>query len=203
MKISMEALWRLEVILREVKIVRRSMDLRMDKCSPGKYNSSMVFPMANLKYSDKHNMVAFLKKPNESVGFTEVVDFLKASINSKEYIITEASVRSKLQLTDATGIHNLSDAEIYVGLATLGYVTEVGLATAAYELSPTLYLGPKAKHNLFRGGKQAPGLSAPWSAEGSSKDGNEVGSGMGKSYGVPDGGVSALVWESMICGCGE
>ncbi|GKA69450.1 hypothetical protein Tco_0775514 [Tanacetum coccineum] len=58
--------------------------------------------MANLKYIDKHNMVAFLKKPNESVGFTEVVDFLK----------------------DATGIHNLSDAEIYAGLATLGYVTE-------------------------------------------------------------------------------
>ncbi|GJY34700.1 hypothetical protein Tco_0419169 [Tanacetum coccineum] len=61
--------------------------------------------MANLKYLDKHNMVAFLKKPNESVGFTKVVDFLKvrtlvnetqqliASINSKEYTITEASVR--------------------------------------------------------------------------------------------------------------
>ncbi|GJX31778.1 hypothetical protein Tco_0241633 [Tanacetum coccineum] len=119
--------------------------------------------MANLKYSDKHNMVAFLKKPNESVGFTEVVDFLKgtslryalthnptiydslvkqfwqtatvrtlangtqqliASIDSTEYTITEASVRSKLQLADATGIHNLSDAEIYAGLATLGYVTE-------------------------------------------------------------------------------
>ncbi|GJU09849.1 hypothetical protein Tco_1132245 [Tanacetum coccineum] len=80
--------------------------------------------MANLKYSDKHNMVAFLKKPNESVGFTEVVDFLKASIDSKEYTITEESVRSKLQLADATGIHNLSDAEIYAGLATLAYVTE-------------------------------------------------------------------------------
>ncbi|GJX14948.1 hypothetical protein Tco_0206706 [Tanacetum coccineum] len=115
--------------------------------------------MANLKYSDKHNMVAFLKKPNESVGFTEAVDFLKgsslryalshnptiydslvkqfwqtvavrtlangtqqlvASIDSKEYTITEVSVRSKLQLADATGIHNLSDAEIYVRLATLG-----------------------------------------------------------------------------------
>ncbi|GKD34431.1 hypothetical protein Tco_1249940, partial [Tanacetum coccineum] len=47
-----------------------------------------------------------------------------ASIDSKEYTITKASVRSKLQLADATGIHNLSDAEIYVGLATLGYVTE-------------------------------------------------------------------------------
>ncbi|GJZ04139.1 hypothetical protein Tco_0537414 [Tanacetum coccineum] len=119
--------------------------------------------MANLKYSDKHNMVALLKKPNESVGFTKVVHFLKgtslkhaltynptiydslvkqfwqtatvrtltngtqqliASIDSTKYIITEASVRSKLQLVDATGIHNLSDAEIYVGLATLGYVTE-------------------------------------------------------------------------------
>ncbi|GJX52883.1 hypothetical protein Tco_0281252 [Tanacetum coccineum] len=87
--------------------------------------------MANLKYSDKHNMVDFLKKPNESVGFNEVVDFLKvrtlaietqqlvASIDSKEYTITEASVRSTLQLADATGIHNLSDAEIYAGLATL------------------------------------------------------------------------------------
>ncbi|GJY82645.1 hypothetical protein Tco_0496021 [Tanacetum coccineum] len=115
--------------------------------------------MANLKYSDKHNMVAFLKKPNKSVGFTEVVDFIKgtslryalthnptiydslvkqfwqtdtfrtlangtqqlvASIDSKEYIINEASVRSKLQLADATGIHNLSDAKIYAGLATVG-----------------------------------------------------------------------------------
>ncbi|GJX87675.1 hypothetical protein Tco_0339689 [Tanacetum coccineum] len=118
--------------------------------------------MANVKVLRNHNMVAFLKKPNESVGFTKVVDFLKgtslmytitqnptnlvdcplfqtfwhnwtatvrtlangtqqlvASIDSKEYIITEASVRSKLQLADATGIHNLSNAEIYAGLATL------------------------------------------------------------------------------------
>ncbi|GJV60574.1 hypothetical protein Tco_1466674 [Tanacetum coccineum] len=134
-----------------------SMDLRMDRSCAA--NSSYTCPMANLNYSDKHNMVAFLKKPNESVGFAEVVDFLKgtslryaltynptiydslvkqfwqtatvrtltngtqqliASIDSTEYNIIEASVRSKLQLADATGIHNLSDAEIYAGLATLG-----------------------------------------------------------------------------------
>ncbi|GJT67360.1 putative ribonuclease H-like domain-containing protein [Tanacetum coccineum] len=59
---------------------------------------------------------------------------LVASIDSKEYTITEASVRSKLQLADATGIHNLSDAEIYVGLATLGYVTE----GAALDQAPIL-----------------------------------------------------------------
>ncbi|GJU92210.1 hypothetical protein Tco_1304633 [Tanacetum coccineum] len=97
--------------------------------------------MANLRYSDKHNMVAFLKKPTESVGFNEIVDFLKgtslryalshnltiydslvkkfwqtatvrtlaneiqelvASIDNNEYTITEASIRSQLQLADAT-----------------------------------------------------------------------------------------------------
>ncbi|GKE12218.1 hypothetical protein Tco_1415769, partial [Tanacetum coccineum] len=100
--------------------------------------------MANLRYSDKHNMVAFLKKPTESVGFTEIVYFLKgtslrytlsynptiydslvkqfwqtatvrivangiqelvASVDNKEYTITEASIRSQLQLADATGEH--------------------------------------------------------------------------------------------------
>ncbi|GJV35801.1 hypothetical protein Tco_1408278 [Tanacetum coccineum] len=46
---------------------------------------------------------------------------LVASIDNKEYTITEASVISKLQLGDATGISNLPDVEIYVGLATLGH----------------------------------------------------------------------------------
>ncbi|GJZ24500.1 hypothetical protein Tco_0561959 [Tanacetum coccineum] len=117
--------------------------------------------MANLRYLDKHNMVAFLKKPTESIGFTEIVDFLKgtslryalshnptiydsiikqfwqiatvrtlangiqelvASVDNKEYTITEASIRSQLQMTDATGIINLSDAKIYEGLATLGSI---------------------------------------------------------------------------------
>ncbi|GKC01108.1 hypothetical protein Tco_0987244, partial [Tanacetum coccineum] len=69
---------------------------------------------------------------------------LVASIDSKEYTITEASVKSKLQLADATGIHNLSGAKIYVGLATLGYVTEgdfvpllpVMLVAAAVDQAP-------------------------------------------------------------------
>ncbi|GJY50725.1 hypothetical protein Tco_0441572, partial [Tanacetum coccineum] len=42
--------------------------------------------MTTLKYSNKHNMVAFLKKPNESVGFTEIVDFLKGT--SLRYALT-------------------------------------------------------------------------------------------------------------------
>ncbi|GJU07309.1 putative ribonuclease H-like domain-containing protein [Tanacetum coccineum] len=108
-----------------VSIGMISMDLRMDRSCAA--NSTHIW-----SYSDKHNMVDFLKKPNESVGFTEFwqtatvrtlangTQQLVVSIDSKEYTITEAYVRSKLQLADATGIHNLSDAKIYDRLATLG-----------------------------------------------------------------------------------
>ncbi|GKB92048.1 hypothetical protein Tco_0964320 [Tanacetum coccineum] len=45
--------------------------------------------MANLRYKDKHNMVAFLKKPNESVGFSEIVDILRGT--SLRYALTHNS----------------------------------------------------------------------------------------------------------------
>ncbi|GJX02832.1 hypothetical protein Tco_0188748 [Tanacetum coccineum] len=35
--------------------------------------------MAQLKYYDKHNQVGFLRKPDESAGFAEIVDFLRGS----------------------------------------------------------------------------------------------------------------------------
>ncbi|GKE14955.1 hypothetical protein Tco_1422532, partial [Tanacetum coccineum] len=35
--------------------------------------------MANLEFCDKHNMVAYLKKPSGSEGFQEIVDFLNGS----------------------------------------------------------------------------------------------------------------------------
>ncbi|GJZ81662.1 hypothetical protein Tco_0646656 [Tanacetum coccineum] len=47
---------------------------------------------------------------------------LVASIDNKEYTITKAFVRSILQLADAAGISNLPDAEIYDGLAILGFL---------------------------------------------------------------------------------
>ncbi|GJY19682.1 putative ribonuclease H-like domain-containing protein [Tanacetum coccineum] len=64
------------------------------------------------------------------VGTHTIIDI----IDSTEYTITEASVRSKLQLADATGIHNLSDAEIYDGLAILGYVGKLqAMVPGSYE----------------------------------------------------------------------
>ncbi|GJW46717.1 hypothetical protein Tco_0078363 [Tanacetum coccineum] len=119
--------------------------------------------MASLKYCDKHNQVGFLKKPEESAGFAEIVDFLKgsyiryalthnptihdsivkqfwqtatastladgtlelrATIDTLEYTITEASVRSKLQLADASGISMLPNTKIFEGMGNMGYPTD-------------------------------------------------------------------------------
>ncbi|GJW02432.1 putative ribonuclease H-like domain-containing protein [Tanacetum coccineum] len=43
-------------------------------------------PMAQLKYCDKHNQVGFLRKPDESAGFAEIVDFFRGS--NLRYAIT-------------------------------------------------------------------------------------------------------------------
>ncbi|GKC88506.1 hypothetical protein Tco_1149155, partial [Tanacetum coccineum] len=80
---------------------------------------------------------------------------LVASVDSKEYTITEASVKSKLQLADATGIHNLSDAEIYAGLATLGsYEAPLpegntsGSAEASIQLKELMVLVPNLMNKV-------------------------------------------------------
>ncbi|GKB36777.1 hypothetical protein Tco_0881719 [Tanacetum coccineum] len=119
--------------------------------------------MASLKYRDKYNQVGFLKKPKESAGFAEIVDFLKgshiryalthsptihdslvkqfwqtatastladgtlelrATIDTHEYTIIKASVRSKLQLVDASGISMLPNTEIFEGMGNMGYPTD-------------------------------------------------------------------------------
>ncbi|GJW11361.1 hypothetical protein Tco_1577188 [Tanacetum coccineum] len=119
--------------------------------------------MASLKYRDKYNQVGFLKKPKESAGFAEIVDFLKgshiryalthsptihdslvkqfwqtatastladgtlelrATIDTHEYTIIKASVRSKLQLVDASGISMFPNTEIFEGMGNMGYPTD-------------------------------------------------------------------------------
>ncbi|GJT12770.1 hypothetical protein Tco_0859812 [Tanacetum coccineum] len=116
--------------------------------------------MASMKYCDKHNQMGFLRKPDKSAGFAEIVDFLRgsnlryalthnpniydslvkqfwqtataltladgtlelrATIDTIEYTITEASVRSKLQLADASGISMLPNTKIFEGMCNMGY----------------------------------------------------------------------------------
>ncbi|GJS65595.1 putative ribonuclease H-like domain-containing protein [Tanacetum coccineum] len=46
---------------------------------------------------------------------------LRATIDTLEYTITEASVRSKLQLADASGISMLPNTKIFEGMGNMGY----------------------------------------------------------------------------------
>nr|GEZ31268.1 putative ribonuclease H-like domain-containing protein [Tanacetum cinerariifolium] len=110
--------------------------------------------MANLEFCDKHNMVAFLKKPQGSEDFHQIVDFLKAS--HIRYALTEnltihvsliiqfwrtASVRTldngEIEINATVDGHDktiieasarrhlkLADAEIFKQLALMGYVTD-------------------------------------------------------------------------------
>ncbi|GJY84165.1 hypothetical protein Tco_0497541 [Tanacetum coccineum] len=132
--------------------------------------------MASMKYCDKHNQVGFLKKPAESAGFAEIVDFLKgshiryalthnptihdslvkqfwqtatvltladgtlklrATIDTLEYTITEASIRSKLQLADASGISMLPNTEIFKGMGNMGYPNDGQADQAGTQSQPS------------------------------------------------------------------
>ncbi|GJX43758.1 putative ribonuclease H-like domain-containing protein [Tanacetum coccineum] len=130
-----------DLLTKAFDVIRTSMDLKMNESyADNVWVVSIYF--WSCKQLTLHNMVAFLKKPSESDGFTEAVDFLRgthlnfalthnltvydslvkqfwqtatvrsfangtqqieASIDSKSYTITVDSVRTKLQLADATG----------------------------------------------------------------------------------------------------
>ncbi|GJV34201.1 hypothetical protein Tco_1394601 [Tanacetum coccineum] len=118
--------------------------------------------MVNLEFCDKHNMVAYLKKPTRSEGFQEIVYFLNgshirfavtknpsiyvslikkfwqtatvrtadngeqeitATVDGKEFTITEASVRRHLQLADVDGVSALPTTKIFAQLSLMGYVS--------------------------------------------------------------------------------
>ncbi|GJR88379.1 hypothetical protein Tco_0212390 [Tanacetum coccineum] len=91
--------------------------------------------MANLEFCDKHNMVAYLKKPTGSEGFQEIVDFLNgshirtvdngeqeitATVDGKEFTITEASVRRHHQLADVDGISVFLTTKFFDQLSLMG-----------------------------------------------------------------------------------
>nr|GEY42128.1 integrase, catalytic region, zinc finger, CCHC-type, peptidase aspartic, catalytic [Tanacetum cinerariifolium] len=102
--------------------------------------SHLNFDTINLlSKNDIVNMVAFLKKPQRSEDFHQIVDFLKAShirtldnreielnetVDGQVKTITEASVKRHLKLVDADGISTLPTTEIFEQLALMGAVDE-------------------------------------------------------------------------------
>ncbi|GJR34151.1 ribonuclease H-like domain-containing protein [Tanacetum coccineum] len=60
---------------------------------------------------------------------------LRATIDTLEYTINEASVRSKLQLADALGITMLPNTEIFEGMGNMGYPTNAKNTAVLTEVS--------------------------------------------------------------------
>ncbi|GJZ45360.1 hypothetical protein Tco_0592956 [Tanacetum coccineum] len=95
--------------------------------------------MATLKFCDKHNMVAYLEKPEGSTEFHHIIDFLTASYI--HYALTEnptiyasfikqfwttatSSTNVNGELEENGGITSLPNTEIFEQLALMGYATD-------------------------------------------------------------------------------
>ncbi|GJW81939.1 putative ribonuclease H-like domain-containing protein [Tanacetum coccineum] len=72
------------------------------------------------KFAETHNVVVFLEKHEESDGFAEIIDFMKASSVSYALTVNPSSIRRDLHLDDAEGIDCLPTATIFEELARMG-----------------------------------------------------------------------------------
>ncbi|GJW78042.1 hypothetical protein Tco_0139724 [Tanacetum coccineum] len=102
-------------------------------------NQLSIHQMATLEFCDKHNMVAYLEKPEGSAEFHHIIDFLLAS--HIHYVLTEnpttyasfikqfwttatTSTNVNGDLEDNGGITSLPNTEIFEQLALMGYATD-------------------------------------------------------------------------------
>ncbi|GJT58466.1 hypothetical protein Tco_1001999 [Tanacetum coccineum] len=87
--------------------------------------------MAQLKYCDKHNQVGFLRKPDESAGFAEIVDFLRGS-NLRYALTSNPTIYDSLvkQFWQTATTNTIADGtlEIKATIDTIGYtITEASI----------------------------------------------------------------------------
>ncbi|GJS99709.1 putative reverse transcriptase domain-containing protein [Tanacetum coccineum] len=146
-----------------INSVRQNVNSVWSNVNTGSFNVNSVRPKQPVPTSTSPNFSSERPQPNESVGFAEIVDFLRgsnlryalttnptnydslvkqfwqtatantfadgtlelhATIDIIVYIITEASMRNKLQLVDALGITMLPNNEIFEGMGHMGYLTD-------------------------------------------------------------------------------
>ncbi|GJX68651.1 hypothetical protein Tco_0304378 [Tanacetum coccineum] len=112
--------------------------------------------MANLKFADTHNMVAFLSKPTESEGFEQIAKTingevqLHALVDGKKIIVTEASMRRDLQLEDAEGIDCLPNSTIFEELTRMGAKTTAWNEFSSTMASAIICLATNQKFNFSK-----------------------------------------------------
>nr|GEV10451.1 putative ribonuclease H-like domain-containing protein [Tanacetum cinerariifolium] len=117
----------------QTNICRRSI-INMVEFDIGQEDDKVCSSQLVCKYE---NMVAFLKKPQGSEDFHQIVDFLKAShirtlengeiklnakVDGQDKTITEVSIMRHLKLADADGISTLPTTKIFDQLILIGLV---------------------------------------------------------------------------------
>ncbi|GKE40187.1 hypothetical protein Tco_1463592 [Tanacetum coccineum] len=95
--------------------------------------------MANLKFADTHNMVAFLSKPEESDGFEQIMDFLNAH-----------PIKRDLQLEDAEGVDCLPNSTIFEQLTLMGSKTIAWNEFSSTMASAIICLATNQKFNFSK-----------------------------------------------------
>ncbi|GJU61629.1 hypothetical protein Tco_1243464 [Tanacetum coccineum] len=84
-------------------------------------------PQNHIRYALEHNPTIYVSVIKQFWQTVTVITLdngeqeLKATIDTHEYTISESSVRNKLKLADENGITELTNAEIFEGMANLGY----------------------------------------------------------------------------------
>ncbi|GKD64859.1 hypothetical protein Tco_1306967 [Tanacetum coccineum] len=121
--------------------------------------------MTSPKFAEMHNVVAFLEKPEESDGFAEIIDFLKANYVSYALTVNPviyttcieqfwatamSSIRRDLHLNDAEGTDCLPTATIFEELARMGAKSTAWNEFSSSMASLIICLATNQKFNLSK-----------------------------------------------------
>ncbi|GJS41990.1 putative ribonuclease H-like domain-containing protein [Tanacetum coccineum] len=110
--------------------------------------------MAQLKYCDKHNQVGFLRKPDESTGFAEIVDFLRGS-NLRYALTTNPTIYDSLvkQFWQSATANTKTDGslEINATIDTIRYTISEASIRDSLQLEDATGITMLPNEELFEG----------------------------------------------------
>ncbi|GJZ19174.1 hypothetical protein Tco_0555764 [Tanacetum coccineum] len=126
--------------------------------------------MAQLKYCDKHNQVGFLRKPDESAGFAEIVDFLRGS-NLRYALTTNPTIYDSLvkQFWQTATANTLADGtlELQATIDTIVYTITEASIRHKLRLADALGITMLPNNEIFEGMGHMGSKSGGWDQFGS------------------------------------
>ncbi|GJY89265.1 hypothetical protein Tco_0503893, partial [Tanacetum coccineum] len=126
--------------------------------------------MAQLKYCDKHNQVGFLRNPDESAGFAEIVDFLRGS-NLRYALTTNPTIYDSLLKqfwqTATANTNAEGTLEIKATIDTISYTISEASIRDSLQLNDATGITLLPNDELFEGMGQIGSKSGGWDQFGS------------------------------------